>query len=368
MSPAVEAFYLRDPISLKPLLSSNSTALSFPPDDLVTTSVRFTRVGYAQLKSQEFNPPPTWSDIIKEKSSNDQPRAMIGMKLTCGFEMLMSDKLHQDKRAVREIGILLEDLDSGDEQLPTDKEIATWSRRDDNDGWMDIDFNDFERELAGKSANAANTGEGFGDKAAQESLKKLVSRFEDFLNDEDAGVDGAEIDETDSDDDDDDDDRSSHDEDRDVSFDEKEFEHMMREMLGLSSQSTNLVSTSNPHENIADDEDDSIDDEDVKEVMEGMETELKETGVLNLDPPHQKSANAKGKERAITDGNEIGVAKDQHQPDNEDEDEKGDVHVDFTLAKNMLEAFKSQGGMAGPAGNLMGLMGVRLPPDKEEDS
>jgi hypothetical protein len=365
ISPAVEAFYLRDPVSLKPLLSSNPTTLSFTPDDLVTTGIRFTRVGYAQLKSQEFNPPPVWTDVIEKAAPKNQPRAMVGMKLTCGFEMLISDKLHQDKRAVREIQILLDDLDSGDEKLPTNEEIATWSKRNDDEGWMDIDFNDFERELTGKNASADSTGEGFGDKAAQESLRKMVSRFEDFLNDDEAGPDGAEMDGTDSDDDDTgSSDEDDHDNGKEVSFDEKEFERMMREMLGLSPKSTDLAAISNQQGAIINDKEDSIHGDDVREAMESMEAELKETGVLNLDPPAPpKSAKAKGKERAITqdDG--------QNETGNEnEEDDDADVHVDFTLAKNMLEAFKSQGGMAGPAGNLMGLMGVRMPPDKEEGS
>jgi hypothetical protein len=33
----------------------------------------------------------------------------------------------------------------------------------------------------------------------------------------------------------------------------------------------------------------------------------------------------------------------------------------------MLKAFKGQAGMAGPAGNMMGLMGVQFPRDADDE-
>ncbi len=50
VAPAVEAFYLRDPLATK-AISGESIALHLPPDDVVTVSVRFSRVLFAQLKS-----------------------------------------------------------------------------------------------------------------------------------------------------------------------------------------------------------------------------------------------------------------------------------------------------------------------------
>lgn len=358
ISPAIEAFYLRDPVSLKPLLSSLDTSgLYFPPKDFVTTSVRFTRVGYAQLKSQEFPPSGSWIKAMEKISSKDVPRTELGMKLTCGFEMLLSDKLHQDKRAVREIKLILEDLENGDDALPLDPEIAKWSKSDESDDWMNIDFNDFDRELAGKEGKSRDTGEGFGDKAAEETLKKMVSRFEDFLKDDDAGLEGADMNETDSDKD------TETSEDEDISFDEEEFARKMREMMGLPPEETQVTSLRG--QRIVEESEPSDDEMDIRQNMKNVEAELKEAGVLDLDVAPKKLSTGKGKERAITDGfTETDGNKGLDTDEDEDEDEE--VNIDFTLAKNLLEAFKSQGGMAGPAGNLMGLMGVRLPPDKED--
>lgn len=43
----------------------------------------------------------------------------------------------------------------------------------------------------------------------------------------------------------------------------------------------------------------------------------------------------------------------------------GEGSMDYGLVANFLESFKAQAGMAGPVGNLAGLMGVDLPRFKE---
>jgi hypothetical protein len=359
ISPAIEAFYLRDPISMKPIFSLDKVALFFPPEDFVTTGVRFTRVGYAQLKSQDFPPSGPWIETMEKTASDDVSKIELGMKLTCGFEMLVSDKIHQDKRVVREIKLILEDLENGDDALPLDSEIAKWSKKDEKDDWMNIDFNDFARELAGKEGKSRDTGEGFGDKTAEESLKKMVSRFEDFLKDDDAGLEGAEMGDTDSDD------NTDTGEDEDISFDEEEFTRKMREMIGLPTEDSRPTNIQG--QRIVEESELSDDGMDIRQNMNSIEAELKAAGVLDLDVAPKKSSISKGKARAITDGiTEHDASKQLVTAEEEDEDEDEEVNIDFALAKNLLEAFKSQGGMAGPAGNLMGLMGVRLPPDKDD--
>jgi hypothetical protein len=370
ISSAIEAFYLRDPIALKPLQTLRPDQLHFPPKDFVTTSVKFTKVGYAQLKSQEFPLPESWNEAVVELSSaKDVARAESGMKLTCGFEMLVSDPQTQDKKSVREIQIILEDIANGEEELPGDSELSIWSQQDDDESWMDINFKDFEAELAGKESKSKAADDGFGDKAAQEQLRKMVSRFEDFMNDDEAGVQGAErraVD-GDSDTDDSDDDEgfdSGEEEDKDVSFDENEFARMMREMMGLPPEVEATTGRGDQQRSIVraklqrETENDS-EDEEIHRVMERMEAELQESGVLDLDPTPKKIAAAnfkgKGKEVAVVEGS-----------NSETEEESGEMNIDFTLAKNLLESFKSQAGAAGPAGNLMGLLGVQLPPDKPE--
>jgi len=186
----------------------------------------------------------------------------------------------------------------------------------------------------------------------------MVERFEAFMNDEDAGAEGVELDDMDFDDDDEDDESASDEEDKDVSFDEQEFAKMMREMMGMPPDDTSTAKelTRKVEELDSDNEEDN----EIRLLSEGMERELNESGALNLDPTSRKIAatksSGKGKEKAKEDSDE-----------ESEDDDSGEVDVDYNLAKNMLEAFKGQTGMAGPAGNLMGLMGVRMPRDERDE-
>lgn len=374
ISPAVEAFYLRDPIALRPLQGSDQAKLQFPPTDLVTLSVKFTKVGYAQIKSQQFAAPSTWADYASvRRESKSQHRAEMGMKTTCGFDMLLCDPQNRDKKAVREIAMLLEDIDNGEDELPTDAEIKGWSMRDDDEAWLDINFEDFEKELEGnRKPGASKRNEGFGDKGAQENLRKMVARFEDFLNDDAAGADGAEVmDDMDKDDDEEDstisDDSDDEGEDGDVSFDEDAFAKMMREMMGMppiaSDSKANLKVKLQKDEDAVSVSSDEGDEKGVRQAMQNIENELREAGALNLNPT-QKSENTELHRKAIDSSPSSGQSK----PPTEAEDalENEDVDIDFNLAKNLLESFKSQGGASGPGGNLMSLMGIRLPRDESD--
>ncbi|KAF6235546.1 hypothetical protein HO173_006229 [Letharia columbiana] len=374
ISAAVEAFYLRDPIALRPLQASNHNELYFPPTDPVTMSVKFTKVGYAQLKSQQFAAPAQWADYASAKrEAISQGSAEMGMKVTCGFEMLMCDTQNQDKKVVREIAMLLEDIRTGQDELPTDAEINKWETREDDEAWLDINFEDFEKELGGiRKPGARKSNEGFGDKGAQENLQKIVARFEDFLNDDAAGADGAEIlDDMDNDDEEEDsaisDDSDDEGEDKDVSFDEDAFASMMREMMGMPPITVGSVAT--PRVGLEEDEkikDISSGEEDEKGVhqaMQDIENELREAGALNLNLKQ-------GTEKPESQRNAIvrGPSSEQSKPlaDAEDASEDGDAEIDFNLAKNLLESFKSQGGVSGPGGNMMSLMGMRLPRDESD--
>ena len=399
IAPAIEAFYLRDPVALKPLQTASKN-LIFSPEDLVTVSVRFTKVLFAQLRSQRFSAPLAWKSIITQTSDDEDSspkdskylQSEMGMKLTSGFEMLISDEKNSDNRQVRAIKIVLEDLaEDKSISLPTDDEIAGWKdiTRADDEKWLDINFEDFDRELGGSSRDKKSSKtpgafgpdlpSGFGDAKTQSDLKKMVERFEAFLNDEDAGVDGVELDDMDYDDDDDEDededededlDDDSEEEDKDVSFDENEFAKMMREMMGLPSEDNpNSKASSKPaskrpgaasriEELDSDEEDSENEAEELKKIMQRIEAELGEEGALNLDPNPEKPAALKNKSH-------LDKGETTAKEDWEDESDE-DINIDFNLAKNLLESFKSQAGMAGPGGNILGMLGMQLPRDEEE--
>ncbi|KAJ6092524.1 hypothetical protein N7486_007813 [Penicillium sp. IBT 16267x] len=359
ISPAVEAFYVRDPIALRPLRAKDASSLTFKPDDMVTVSVRFTRVGYAQVKSQEFPIPSTWAGKLPPIDEDKAyARAETGMKLACGFEMLLYDPHHQDNAAVREMKLLLEDVETGDEELPTNEDIEkTWDKREDDEKWLDINFEDLDRELKGKGkGKGKDEGGNFGDAGAQENLQRIVARFDEFLNDTSAGFDGAEFDdfETDSDVDTDDDDELSNDgEDKDASFSEEEFARMMKEMMGMPSASGEGPDLSTPLRNRIKEleaEDDERDDEleQIQELSRQMEAELKRTGVLDLN----------GKQQKLSSGDDTSKGNDAEGAEDDDDD-----NVNINLAKNILESLQGQAGTAGPAGNLLSMMGLHMPKD-----
>ena len=370
ISPATEAFYLRDPISMRPLQARDTARLNFPPLDLVTMSAKFTKVGYAQLKSQQIDAPASWTKVPSTKMDpKSQEKAMIGMRVACGFEMLLSDPQHQDKKSVREIKLLLEDLESGAESLPSDAKILSWGLQEDSEEWLDINFEEFEKELAGKKVQGVNGA--FGDKNAQDNLRKMVARFEDFLNDDAAGADGAGyLDDMDNDDGETTSDDSSTDSgDKDVSFDEDEFSRMMREMMGMPAKSetadnykivTETVFSNDERPGHVSSDEDEV--EGISRAMHDIEQELRDKGALKLGQTADSEVSAL-QPKVVN-----GVSSGLDQPDassNRIIANHEEVDIDFNLAGNLLESFKSQGGVSGPGGNLMGLMGMHMPRDEQ---
>ncbi|CRJ79862.1 hypothetical protein BN1708_000113 [Verticillium longisporum] len=298
MAPAVEAFYLRDPIALQPFLSS-SADLHFPPQDLVTVSATFTRVLFAQLRSQRFDLPQPWADLV-QKAPDDQARRRLdmGAKLACGFDIMVKRLDRTDLRAAREVGIILDDLrEDGDAALPTDDEIKAWTDagRDDDDA---------------------------------------LGSWDD----------------------------DSEDEDKAVSFDEEAFARMMREMMGLPSTTTEAEGppAGAPSSSTTSREKATIDQDDqgIRDLAAQFEAELNEHGALKLDPtPDTKLAALKGKGKKEAEAEALGS--------DEDESTDGEMDIDYNLAKNLLESFKGQAGMAGPAGNMLAMMGMQLPRDED---
>ena len=367
VAPAVEAFYLRSPVLMKPLLSSSPSALTLPPVDFVTVSVRFTKVLFAQLKSQHFPPPPAWATVLvraAEAQDAGKPethsRLELGMKITCGFEMMAATAEESASRIVREVGVLLRDLEEdGDQVLPTDEDMRMWDDvdRDDDEAWLDINYADLERELQGGAGAATRSepGVGFGDASAAADLRKIVTRFEAFLNDESAGMDGAEMrpgdasDEDSSDDGDSSSDGGSDGEDKAVSFNEAHFGRMMREMMGLPPGDITGDTRRGSSEGKMPPRDD--DEEVIQQLAGQMESELKGHGVLSLEGSSSVSRALAGPGDSKTDPGE-------------DEDSGDDIDMDYHLAKNLLESFKGQAGMAGPVGNILGMMGLSLPRDE----
>lgn len=374
----------------------------------------------------------------------------MAMKITYGFEILLSDKAHANDKVVREIEILLEDLESGGEILPSDTEIAQWLKYEDGEEWLNVEWEDFESTLNGKIGGKS----GFGDKNAEAKLQKIVQSFQDFLR-EDEAADPGSADEMDEDDDhsySEDDRVGEHSEDSDIELDQERFASMMRDMLGMSTSKEDEIPT--PVNTRSDEGDKSIiedlisssrarrrgdedggssdeevqmfsktrrsayqaqqrnsgarkrpdlvasnplpraqpgrssgprieelpnssdeeegkkewvdeDEEDMAAVIAAMEQELRSSGALSLDD----NLGPSGKRAVKAHRSHNDKDDDKNHPDADDEQDSQEdgeeIDIDYNLAKNILESFKSQAGLAGPAGNILGLMGMgSLPRDE----
>ncbi|RKF53308.1 Protein ecdysoneless-like protein [Golovinomyces cichoracearum] len=377
ISPAIEAFYLRDPIALKSLHVDRSK-LVFSPDDLVKISIRFTRLLFAQIKSQEFSLPLSWEEIFAEAKNSGKEfleQLKLGMKLTSGFEMLMKDSQHKKETIVEKIKILIErSVVDGNPSLPSDVEITCWNEKfkEDSESWMDVDYREFERELAGKfssknlDSNLQGDGSsGFGDAKTQADLRKIVERFESFLNDDQTGSDELDPDDMDIDNDEEyssEEYSESEGEDKEISFDKDEYSRLMRELMGTSSEKNNEVHEFDDPQNLngsppKKDETNIIEEEDeLNNEFEKNDTQHKDNCDLLRDCI--SSNISKGK------GNLEEKARSEEDSDSENGSD-AEIDIDFDLAKNLIESFRSQGGLAGPAGNLFGLMGIQMPPAKD---
>ena len=134
----------------------------------------------------------------------------------------------------------------------------------------------------------------------------------------------------------------------------------------------------------AEDQSNVDEDEEMKKVMELMEKELKGHGALNLNDK-TSTTNSNGKQKPVFGperppgmqcdalarrrGSQESAEEEIGPGDGElssDYEEFNDVDLD--LAKNILESFKGQAGMAGPAGNLMKAMGVNMPRDEGDEN
>ncbi|RDA83330.1 hypothetical protein CP532_5211 [Ophiocordyceps camponoti-leonardi (nom. inval.)] len=388
LAPAIECFYLRDPLSLQPIMST-SASLAFPTDDLVTLSVRFSRVLFAQLRSQHFDPPPMWQGVLRDAVLTSAPdekeritRLETGMKLTTGFEILTAAASEDRRKVVQQLETLLQGLCEADNTLfPTDEDMKSWRdySREDDETWMDINYEDFERELDGKPRRDSR-GEkaGFGDARTETDLRKIVSRFEAFLNDKSAGLDGADVDNSKDDDDDDEDnndeteDEDSEFEDKVVGFDEEAFSSIMRTMLGLPTTNQSSVDAEGQNSTLTRraTHTPTQEDDDIQELSMQMENELRNHGALNHDDANAEQLTVNNGSGGVGKGKELehrcsatGVVEDEE----EEEEDDSEVQIDYNLARNLLESFKSQAGLAGPTGNVLGMMGFRLPRDEADE-
>lgn len=147
-SSALNAFYLRDPDAMRACVQMRHFNPGKTGGQLVTTTVALTRMQFAQLACQDFVAPANDGVCFLMETAESSVAAELGMKLTCGFEMLMaSSPRHTSSRidSVAEASVQeqIEAIMAVDIARPED---VICSRLEDSLAWMEVD----EMELEGR--------------------------------------------------------------------------------------------------------------------------------------------------------------------------------------------------------------------------
>ncbi|WBW70533.1 snRNP binding protein Sgt1 [Schizosaccharomyces osmophilus] len=361
ISKAVTAFYYRDPISEKKCDSMEK----FYPKDLVTMTVYFTPLLYAQLAQQrtrKFAP-------FSLPSQGKEPafiRAELGMKLACGFEILY-DSNEQD-----EIKQLIDQNLEG-AVFPTDEELKASPLVNDDTSFMDVDPDDLENMLKSRmkdleesrsdkeslgSADSVSSDDEQAPNASQidrkkdfneHDLKEIISKIENFVESDDEsssdrpdfyGVENSEEEEQ----------LYTYDpgnregifpkhgiaepNEGDIEFDETKFFDILKE------PTSDIAATDHPSA-LESDSSELSDDElpgnmNLQEYMQAMDEELNS----------QKVGNKEGSSGPF-------------------KDESSDLGIDLNLAKNLIEGIQANpDAYGGPISTLLDSLNIQVPKGK----
>ncbi|KAI8592347.1 SGT1 protein-domain-containing protein [Geranomyces variabilis] len=450
VAPAVEAFYTRDPIAMRACYKMTE----FPPATNVMTSVRMNRHQYAQLVGQRFHPPKPFR--LPPSTAKDFKQHDLGMKLACGFEMLMADehlrnlssqhqghtvesynfkadpewrvfcdrlekltyfrdetpgsRLYKELEEVAHAQYLSSKDGSPKPDNPIDRieallalplvpEEELSQLPDESDRWMEVDPQKLEDLLNGQKLDIpdedwtkVDDGEeeemsdmDDDDRRDMEELAKMFGGFTDFVQKE-SGIDGALFPgQTDQYDDGtlSEEEVESHAPGGNASssssssrrnppplrFDQTRFAQSMLAALGVdpaehaqmqshagddilqpapsddfTSRFAELAASSDEEEGRADDSDEG--DSAARALMREMDAELAQTKI----------------------GASFATAKAEQCGPLQDDDEATDpppIDLDLNLVQNILASFEAQEGLPGPAGSMLGSLGIRVPKGKK---
>ncbi|ORZ19641.1 SGT1 protein-domain-containing protein [Absidia repens] len=393
---AVDAFYLRDPESLKTCAAMRQ----FPPNNnnnSMDMILPWTRTTFAQTLHQQFYAPKPFRHLPSKQDESFQA-ADLGMKLMCGLEMLYAKKEEEAESVEQEQRKLGNDqVDTYDllEMAPTSLNGRTSKQtidallkqytparledlvkkrkqcKEDAVDWMDVYPDELDALLSQKTdhdntatqhnANGElmeenNNNGGDGDDLPPVNLEDMMAKFEQFLEHSSSGVEGVNLPgDEESDEDDDDDDEADdvagrqngygdaeEDVNQQISFDFTSFMDILNQGIPGSSPAPRSKNT-----------DDKLD---LEAFMNEMDREI---------AGHEKIGGS-----FVRDSTNSGIARtttnDEEGDVEDEEDEAAPVDVQLNLIQNVLESFKGQQGLPGPAGNLLRQFNIALPADKDD--
>ena len=107
ISAAIRCFYTRDVLDLR----NCRTLKNFPPENLMKVGIPLSKCLYAMLAKQQFKPDKRSNWPMPPQSDRNEYKASdLGFKLTCGFEMLLAQCNGKDKESTIDISSSLDEL------------------------------------------------------------------------------------------------------------------------------------------------------------------------------------------------------------------------------------------------------------------
>ena len=424
---AIEAFYLRDPISMK----ACATMKTFSPQSgLTETVIQFTKTTYAQTVSQKFYAPkPFRLPSVKEKVRFKF--AELGMKVTCGLEMLYhSISVSSAADQLNGINSTIETYDFNNDKRYTayvahltklgyfrsekkgsqlyvllekkSKEQYLQYRKEEQNQvgkkYISLDDLDVENEDTFEgSCNILSTSQNTKQRIdlllsqySEEALNRLLS-VNNHVEDSDdwMNVDPQQLEELLMK-------RMGHMNQSMMSDLQKDFggttskKHNVDESMDLESIMSNLENfvensksgidgvefPNDVEEDEDEDEDEDSDDdnyEDESAIQFDMEKFMNILRGTSTDEKSDLSNVMEEMDQEIYSHDKISGSfaklstESNENEDEVEEDEEAPVDVQLNLVKNVLESFKSQQGLPGPVGNILSQFGFVLPGDNEQD-
>ena len=119
---------------------------TFPPSTAVLTSVRVTKALYAQLVSQRFHAPKPflhdaeWSKLTQLSPTSDEYKwADLGMKIACGFEILMTDKMYSASKFAMDMDGVVSGAATSTYPFERDEEWSAFYKKLSHAGYFKVD-------------------------------------------------------------------------------------------------------------------------------------------------------------------------------------------------------------------------------------
>ena len=284
ISFAVEAFCQY--VSSRPESSDSHSGRHFPGQDLVQCTARFNRTSFAQLKCLDIRLPQSWLEVPERQRTDDMSRLESGAKLALGYDWLLESSLFQNCRAAQEVVLLLNELDEDITLLPTDEIVASWSRQEDSETWLDVDYTDFDNVLSGKAKQHRKAT--FNDRNTEDMLNRIVENFGSLLESDEGSIGSEDLEDEAAIDG-----QSVHSrEDRAAAVDDDHFRSNMQRMIDSPSRiEVRVPQSAKPQseEVLLQGEEPGIEEEpsvqEVEQMTEALQAELKHEGVLDADDP-----------------------------------------------------------------------------------